>query len=184
MPADAIDYGELMQEALKGVMRAALNVAANTGLPGRHHFYVTFRTDHPGIRIASHLRAQYAEEMTVVLQHQFETLTIDDEGFGVTLRFNRRPERIEIPFDAVTAFVDPAVNFALHFQPQDGEGGTSLGDIGGRPDGQASNGAAAPNGEATPNTPASDEEPGPDDDGAGAGPGGTVVSLDAFRNKK
>lgn len=182
MPADAIDYGELMQEALKGVMRAALKVAANTGLPGRHHFYVTFRTDHPGIQIAPHLRAQYAEEMTIVLQHQFDTLTIDDEGFGVTLRFNRRPEYIQIPFDAVTAFVDPAVNFALHFQPQDGEGGASLGDIGGQADGQTPIGQAPPGGGTATNTPASDEEPGPDDDGAGAG--GTVISLDSFRNKK
>lgn len=181
MPSDAIDYGELMQEALKGVMRAALKVAANTGLPGRHHFYVTFRTDHPGIQIASHLRAQYADEMTVVLQHQFDTLTIDDEGFGVTLRFNRRPERIEIPFDAVTAFVDPAVNFALHFQPQDGEGGTSLGDIGGQSDGHGSVGQATPSGVTATNAPASDDEPGPDD---GAGAGGTVISLDSFRNKK
>jgi len=182
MPSDAIDYGELMQDALKGVMRAALHIAANAGLPGRHHFYVTFRTDHPDIQIAPHLRAQYAEEMTVVLQHQFETLTIDDAGFGVTLRFNRRPERIQIPFDAVTAFVDPAVNFALHFQPQDGEGATNLGDIGGRTDGQAPSGAAASDGTATPQTPTSDDEPGPDGDGDG--PGGTVVSLDAFRNKK
>lgn len=172
MAADGIDYGELMQEALKGVMRAALGVAAETGLPGRHHFYVTFRTDHPGIDIASHLRAQYAEEMTVVLQHQFDSLSIDDEGFSVTLRFNRRPERLVIPFDAVTAFVDPAVNFALHFQPQDGESGASLGDLANRPETAAG---------ATPA--AGDEEPGPDDDGGAAG-GGTVVSLDAFRNKK
>jgi len=172
MSADSIDYGELMQAALKGVMRSALDMAASTGLPGRHHFYITFRTDHPGVSIASHLHAQYAEEMTVVLQHQFDNLDIDDDGFAVTLRFNRRPERLVIPFDAVTAFVDPAVNFALHFQPQDDEGATSLGDLTGRPDAPPK---AAPA--------ASEDEPGPDDDGGAAG-GGTVVSLDAFRNKK
>lgn len=176
MTADAIDYGELMQQALKGVMRAALNVAANAGLPGRHHFYVTFRTDHPGVQIADHLKAQYADEMTVVLQHQFETLSIDDEGFGVTLRFNRRPERIVIPFDAVTAFVDPAVNFALHFQPQDGESSASLGDITSHGDGQPPGSAPAPSA-----TGAGDEKPG--SDGDGASPSGTVVSLDAFRKK-
>jgi len=173
MPADSIDYGELMQAALKGVMRSALGVAATTGLPGRHHFYVTFRTDHPGVSIASHLKAQYADEMTVVLQHQFENLDIDDDGFAVTLRFNRRPERLAIPFDAVTAFVDPAVNFALHFQPQDGEGAASLGDLSPRP-------GAAPKEPAA----AGEEEPDPGGDGGAAPGGGTVVSLDAFRNKK
>lgn len=172
MAADGIDYGELMQDALKGVMRSALNVAATSGLPGRHHFYITFRTDHPGVSIATHLKAQYAEEMTVVMQHQFDNLDIDDEGFAVTLHFNRRPERLVIPFDAVTAFVDPAVNFALHFQPQDGEGEASLGDLANRTDGAAA-----------PAAKSGDDEPGPDDDGGAAG-GGTVVSLDAFRNKK
>ncbi len=171
MSSGGIDYGELMQAALKGVMRSALNVAATEGLPGRHHFYITFRTDHPGVGIASHLKAQYAEEMTVVLQHQFENLDIDDDGFAVTLRFNRRPERLAIPFEAVTAFVDPAVNFALHFQPQDGEGsGPSLGDLAART-------------ESAPPPQAGEDDPGPDDDGGAAG-GGTVVSLDAFRNKK
>lgn len=172
MSADGIDYGEMMQGALKGVMLAALKVAATEGLPGRHHFYITFRTDHPGIDIGSHLKAQYAEEMTVVLQHQFDDLLIDDEGFSVTLRFNRRPERLVIAFDAVTAFVDPAVNFALHFQPQDGESGPSLSDIGGRTEPGAS---AAPA--------AGEDDPSPDDSG-GAPAGGTVVSLDSFRNKK
>ena len=178
MSADSIDYGELMQAALKGVMRSALGVAAKTGLPGRHHFYITFRTDHPGVSIATHLKAQYAEEMTVVLQHQFEGLDIDSDGFSVTLRFNRRPERLSIPFDAVTAFVDPAVNFALHFQPQDGDGGATLGDLATRTTGAAS--AKSP---AAPPASSAEEEPDPDDDG-GAGGGSTVVSLDAFRNKK
>ena len=163
MTTDAIDYGELMQEALKGVLRSALNVAATEGLPGRHHFYITFRTDHPGVGIATHLKAQYAEEMTVVLQHQFDNLDIDKDGFGVTLRFNRRPERLEIPFDAVTAFVDPAVNFALHFQADDdGE--------------ETETGAPVADGGAAPDT--GDQDP--DEPGGG----GTVVSLDAFRNKK
>ena len=170
MSADGIDYGELMQGALRGVMRRALDVAAEAGLPGRHHFYITFRTDHRDVDIANHLKAQYAEEMTVVLQHQFESLDVDDEGFSVTLRFNRRPERLVIPFDAVTAFVDPAVNFALHFQAQDGEGAAVPTGLAGRVEG-----AGAPKAR-------SDEEPDPDDDGGA--PGGTVVSLDSFRNKK
>ncbi len=171
MSADSsIDYGGLMQAALRGVMRSALGVAAQAGLPGRHHFYITFRTDHPGVNVASHLKAQYAEEMTVVLQHQFDTLDIDDDGFAVTLRFNRRPERLSIPFDAVTAFVDPAVNFALHFQPPEGADSTNFANIAGRMDGTS------------PPVATGDDEPGPDDGGAAGG--GTVVSLDAFRNKK
>ncbi len=173
MSAGDIDYGELMQGALKGVMQRALRVAAEQGLPGRHHFYITFRTVHPGVRIANHLKAQYAEEMTVVLQHQFDSLDTDDDGFAVTLRFNRKAERLVIPFDAVTAFVDPAVNFALHFQAQDGEGAPMPA---GMPGGRVETGQPA----AT----AGDDEPGPDDDGDGGAPGGTVVSVDSFRNKK
>jgi hypothetical protein len=165
MSASEINYGELMQAALKGVVRSALEIAATEGLPDRHHFYITFQTEHPGVAIASHLKAQYDEEMTIVLQHQFDALEIDDEGFGVTLRFNRRPERLEIPFDAVTAFVDPAVNFALHFQPQNEEGldnSISPADQNQAPieNAQALEGASEP------------------------AEGGTVVSLDAFRNKK
>lgn len=170
MTAGGIDYGELMQGALKSVMRAALGVAATSGLPGKHHFYITFRTDHPGVQIATHLKAQYAEEMTVVMQHQFDSLDIDDDGFAVTLRFNRRPERLVIPFEAVTAFVDPAVNFALHFQPQDGDGPVLPVDLTGHVDGME------------PARPAGDEEPDPDNGGAAGG--GTVISLDSFRNKK
>ncbi len=165
MSASEINYGELMQAALKGVVRSALEIAATEGLPDRHHFYITFQTEHPGVSIASHLKAQYAEEMTIVLQHQFDALEIDDEGFGVTLRFNRRPERLEIPFDAVTAFVDPAVNFALHFQPQNEEGldhSISPADQNQAP----IESAQAPEGASKPLE------------------SGTVVSLDAFRNKK
>mgnify|MGYP002628803516 CR=1 FL=1 len=175
MSSAGIDYGALMQTALKGVMRSALDVARTQGLPGRHHFYITFRTDHPGVMVANHLKAQYAEEMTVVLQHQFDNLEIDADGFEVTLRFNRRPERLVIPFDAVTAFVDPAVNFALHFQPQDGN--ATLGDMAGRDEGDA----PSLNSDTPP--PATDGDAAPAD-GAAPASGATVVSLDSFRNKK
>jgi hypothetical protein len=171
MTTGGIDYGELMQAALKGVMRAALEIAAKEGLPDQHHFYITFKTNHPGVNVASHLKPQYAEEMTVVMQHQFENLEIDDEGFQVSLRFNRRPELLFIPFEAVTAFVDPAVNFALHFQQQDGDGSASFGD-------------STPQADRAEKTPGSDDDPGPDDGNDGAPSGSTVVSLDSFRNKK
>ncbi len=165
MSASEINYGELMQVALKGVMRSALNIAATDGLPDRHHFYITFRTEHPGVVIADHLKAQYADEMTIVLQHQFDALEIDEEGFSVTLRFNRRPERLEIAFDAVTAFVDPAVNFALHFQSQEE--------------------TEPENAIATTKQQQDKSETDPDSQETGeAAEKGTVISLDAFRNKK
>lgn len=169
MSAGGIDYGELMQMALRGVMQSALEIAMNEGLPGNHHYYVTFKTEHPGVEVASHLKAQYAGEMTVVMQHQFEGLTVDKNGFAITLRFNRKPERLIIPFDAVTAFVDPAVNFALHFQPHGDEedGGTM----------------SQPEGALAPAAAKSDGQTEGEDSDAPAEKG-TVVSLDAFRNKK
>lgn len=169
MSAGGIDYGELMQMALRGVMQSALEIAMNEGLPGNHHYYITFKTEHPGVEVASHLKAQYADEMTVVMQHQFEGLTVDKDGFAITLRFNRKPERLIIPFDAVTAFVDPAVNFALHFQPhRDEEDGETVPQAGG---------ALAPAG-------AESDGQTEGEDGDEPAEKGTVVSLDAFRNKK
>ncbi len=170
MSAGGIDYGELMQMALRGVMQSALEIAMNEGLPGNHHYYITFKTEHSGVEVATHLKAQYADEMTVVMQHQFDGLTVDKDGFAVTLRFNRKPERLIIPFEAVTAFVDPAVNFALHFQPQgDEEEGES---------GEAAPGAAP--------APAVSSDCAPEETADGEAPAekGTVVSLDAFRKNK
>jgi hypothetical protein len=169
MSAGGIDYGELMQMALRGVMQSALEIAMNEGLPGNHHYYITFKTEHPGVEVATHLKAQYADEMTVVMQHQFEGLTVDKDGFAIILRFNRKPERLIIPFDAVTAFVDPAVNFALHFQPHgDEEDGESMP----QPEGALAPPAAESDGQTA------------GEDGDAPAEKGTVVSLDAFRNKK
>lgn len=169
MSAGGIDYGELMQMALRGVMQSALEIAMNEGLPGNHHYYITFKTEHPGVEVAAHLKAQYADEMTVVMQHQFEGLTVDKDGFAITLRFNRKPERLIIPFDAVTAFVDPAVNFALHFQPN-GE------DEAEEAQPQAGGALAPAAADSEPQSEGEDSEP--------VAEKGTVVSLDAFRNKK
>ena len=93
--------------------------AAEHGLPGAHHFYVTFETDHPGVEIPDHLRARYPDEMTIVLQHQFWGLEVEEERFAVTLSFNDRHERLTVPLEAVTAFADPAVKFGLRFERQD-----------------------------------------------------------------
>ena len=117
---DEIGYGQLVQEALRGVAHGALEHAARHGLPGEHHFYVTFRTAAEGVSLPRHLLSQFPEEMTVVLQHQYWNLDVDERAFSVTLRFGGAPERLTVPFAALTAFVDPSVEFGLSF-PGGGE---------------------------------------------------------------
>ena len=119
-------YDKMVEGALRQVVRQSLEFAGQQGLPGDHHFYVTFRTDYPGVAIPGYLRAQYPDEMTIVLQHQFWGLRVTDEGFQVTLSFSDKPEQLTIPFAAVTAFADPSVRFGLQFetgeeQVQEGE---------------------------------------------------------------
>jgi uncharacterized protein len=115
MPEDLIGYQRLVERALRGVVRDALAGIAQTGLPGRHQVYVTFRTDHPGVVIADALRARYPRDMTIVLQFEFWDLEVDDEGFGVTLSFNNLPQRLWVPFAAVRLFTDPTAEFGLQF---------------------------------------------------------------------
>ncbi len=115
MADDLMGYPELMERALKGVVRAALDRAGEDGLPGEHHFYITFDTSAPGVEIAPRLQAQYPDEMTIVVQHQFWGLETDDDGFQVTLSFGGISERMVIPWDALTGFLDPAVEFGLRF---------------------------------------------------------------------
>lgn len=116
MVEDRLRYDRMVERALRGVVREALTQAAEGGLPGNHHFYLTFTTDNPDVDIPSSLKEQYPEEMTIVLQHQFFGLEIDTAGFAVTLSFNNKHERLVIPFAAITTFADPSVNFALQFQ--------------------------------------------------------------------
>jgi hypothetical protein len=108
-----------VQEALKGVVRKVLNEAAKDGLPGDHHFYVSFRTDFPGAKLSVRLREKYPQEMTIVLQHQFWDLIINEQTFEVGLSFSGVPEKLVVPFDAVTGFFDPSVQFGLKFEVQD-----------------------------------------------------------------
>lgn len=115
MPDDQIRYDILAQEALRGVMRKVLMEVARTGLPGNHHFFITFLTNAPGVRISSRLRERYPEQMTIVLQFQYWDLKVTDAGFEVGLSFSDTPERLEIPFSAVRGFYDPSVNFELEF---------------------------------------------------------------------
>ena len=115
MPEQQIDYGRLVERALRRVVYDALSTVAQHGLPGRHHLYLTFRTAHSGVVMADELRARYPTEMTIVMQHEFWDLQVRPEGFAVTLSFSERPQRLEVPFDAIIVFADPSVEFGLQF---------------------------------------------------------------------
>ena len=115
MADDHIRYDILAQEALRGVMRKVLAEVARTGLPGNHHFFITFLTGAPGVRVSSRLRERYPEQMTIVIQFQYWDLKVTDTGFEVGLSFSDVPEKLEIPFSAVRGFYDPSVNFELEF---------------------------------------------------------------------
>lgn len=116
MSTDLIRYDLLVQEALKSVVRRVLVDAARDGLPGEHHFYISFRTEHGGVRLSSRLRERYPQDMTIVLQHQFDNLTITDQAFEVGLSFSGISERLRVPFDALSGFFDPSVQFGLKFE--------------------------------------------------------------------
>ncbi len=116
MAKEILQYNVMVEAALRAVVRQSLTDVARVGLPGNHHFYITFRTAYPGVQVPDYLKARYPAEMTIVLQFQFYDLDIDDDGFSVTLTFNNAPERLIVPFGAITVFADPSVNFALPFQ--------------------------------------------------------------------
>ncbi len=115
----SIDYGSLMHRALRGLIDEVLSDIAAEGLPGAHHFFITFDTTHPEARLADWLKERYPEEMTVVLQHWYENLYTDANGFGVTLNFGDTPEPLYIPYDAIRTFMDPSVEFGLKFDAHD-----------------------------------------------------------------
>ena len=115
MAESEIDYAKLLQRALRSVVREVLTRTAREGLPGEHHFYLSLRTDHPRTELPASLRRRFPEEITVVLQHQFDDLVVDDDGFAVTLRFDGAPARLAVPWEAVVAFFDPVAEFGLRF---------------------------------------------------------------------
>ena len=117
-----IDYPARIQDALRVLVRDLLAEVAEEGLPGEHHFYLTFHTGADGVGLTPRLAARFPEEMTVVLQHQFEDLAVDERSFGVTLRFDGRRERLVVPFAALTAFADPTAEFALRWAAAEPEG--------------------------------------------------------------
>jgi uncharacterized protein len=118
---DLIRYDVMVQEALLGVVRKVLQDAGRFGLPGEHHFYITFRSQAPGVRISARLKEKYPEEMTIVLQHQFWDLIVGDTTFEVGLSFGGVPERLLVPYDALTGFYDPSVQFGLKFTPDEAQ---------------------------------------------------------------
>lgn len=155
---DYIGYETLTQAAMRGVVREAIRqVAENSAPPGEHHFYITFRSKAPGVKMADALVERFPDEMTIVIQHQFWDLEVHEGHFEIVLKFGGVPQHLSIPFAALTRFVDPAVNFGLSFEKAD-----AMGD----------NAVIAPAAE-TPKQP----------EAAPAASGETVVSLDAFRRK-
>ncbi len=125
MANDLIRYDLLVQDALRGAVRRVMSEVAKEGLPGEHHFYITFRTGAPGVRLSAAMRQQYPDVMTIILQHQFWDLSVAEQNFEVGLSFRNVPERLLVPFDALTEFYDPSVQFGLKFEvdeagPEDG----------------------------------------------------------------
>lgn len=115
----SIDYGKLMHQAMRGLIQRVLVGVQDNGLPGVHHFFITFDTKHPDARLADWLKERYPSEMTVVMQHWFDNLEVTNDGFSVTLNFGDAPENLYIPYDAIKTFVDPSVEFGLRFETPD-----------------------------------------------------------------
>ncbi len=116
MTEDLIGYGKLIDDALKGVVREVLSLIQDYGLPGEHHCYVSFSTNYPGVEISDFLKEKYPDEMTIVLQHQFWDLEVEEDYFSVVLSFNKTKQKLVVPFEALTAFADPSIKFGLQFQ--------------------------------------------------------------------
>jgi len=163
MSDDILRYDLMIEAALRDVVRETLSTVAQNGLPGEHHFYITFLTNFPGVEIPDYLRKQYADEMTIVLQYQFFGMKLEDDCLHVTLSFNNIKERLVVPVESITTFADPSVNFALQFQSGQGDEDDE--------DGGEDEAANAEPGEKGKDKPAPGEKR------------GEVISLDMFRKK-
>jgi hypothetical protein len=162
MSGDRLNYGQLMQKALRRLLAEVLGQVAEEGLPGEHHFYITFDTTHPGVDLPPHLRQRHPDQMTIVMQEWFEDLAVAGDRFSVTLSFNGTPQNIVVPFDAILTFVDPSVEFGLRFDSHEA--------------GEEDEEDAAPEAPAEGAAPEAAQEKGDRPEG-----GGDVVSLDRFR---
>ncbi|MCV2875708.1 ClpXP protease specificity-enhancing factor SspB [Rhodobacteraceae bacterium XHP0102] len=163
-PTVSIPYGRLMHHAMRKLIQTVLEDVADNGLPGNHHFFITFATGHPDVEMADWLRGRYEAEMTIVIQHWFDALQVDEDGFSIVLNFGDNPEALRIPFDAIVTFVDPSVEFGLRFESiESGDDGPDPSD--GGPDDSPDDGT----GDDTRPTPEAKK------------PQGEVVRLDRFR---
>lgn len=177
MATDQIRYDLLAQDALRGVVRRVLSDAARDGLPGEHHFYISFRTRHPGVRISTRMAEKYPDEITIVLQHQFWDLSVNDQTFEVGLSFGGAPERLLVPFDAVSGFFDPSVQFGLKFEVDEQSDGAETGQ-----DAAAIEESVAPMKARADKLAIVKPDAGKEPEADGAGE--KIVSLETFRKKK
>ena len=169
MATDHIRYDVLARDALRGVLRRVLADAAEHGLPGEHHFFITFLSTAEGVKLPPRLLAQHPEEMTIILQHQFWDLVVSEDRFEVGLSFGGIPERLVVPFNSIKSFLDPSVQFGMQFETSDAPSEVA-----------AKNLPAAP---ASPAPPAAAASPEPESEPAKPGEGAEVVRLDRFRKK-
>lgn len=164
--SNSIDYGNKMHRAMRGLIAEVLTEVAQDGLPGEHHFYITFNPTHPDVEMADWLFDRHPTEMTIVMQNWFDDLVIGEDGFRVTLNFGDSPETLSIPFDAILTFVDPSVEFGLRFELQDDDDDDELPEL--------------PSFEKDDAPAASTESPQTEDESQREGEA-EVVSLDSFR---
>ncbi|MDD9878402.1 MAG: ClpXP protease specificity-enhancing factor SspB [Magnetovibrio sp.] len=172
MDNDPLRYDVWIEEALRRVIERALALAADEGLPGDHHFYITFKTGADGVDVPSYLRAEHPDEMTIVLQHQYESLLVEHDRFAVTLRFKGKPEQLVIPYSAITSFADPSVNFGLQLKTVSLDEDELAAIASDETDEMA---------EALEELPTAEDNDDLENDGAQKT--GEVIALDAFRNK-
>ena len=172
MTTDHIRYDVLARDALRGVLRRVLSDAAAHGLPGDHHFFITFLSTAEGVKLSSRLLAQYPDEMTIILQHQFWDLVVTEDRFEVGLSFGGIPERLVVPFAAIKSFFDPSVQFGLQFEPAEAT-----------PETPAKNLPAAPASSSVAVPPPAAASPEKADEPTKPGEGAEVVRLDRFRKK-
>ncbi len=183
MGADLIRYDLLVQDALRSVVKKVLGDTAREGLPGEHHFNISFKTHAPGVTLPTSIKQRYPDEMAIILQHEFWDLSVGADHFEVSLNFSRRPERVVVPFDAITGFSDPSVPFGFKLEPRVAEAqrpaspAPALAPVSESPSKPAK--SALPKAEAKPKlveTPKGDDKP-------AEGEATKVVSIDAFRKK-
>ena len=174
MATDHIRYDILARDALRGVLRRVLTDAATSGLPGDHHFFITFISTAEGVKLSPRLLAQYPQEMTVILQHQFWDLVVTENRFEVGLSFGGIPERLVVPFSSIKSFFDPSVQFGLQFEPAESDAEAN---------GTVKLPAAPVPATLTVPAPPPDAEPAAHDDASKPSEGAEVVRLDRFRKK-